>query len=66
MAYGSDSTMAEILKHSNIKAIIEKHFGRSVGNEQLQMVMGMTLNQVANFLGWDTKKVEAVVKDLNT
>jgi hypothetical protein len=65
MAYSADSTLAEILRHPNIKVIIEKHFGRSVGNEQLQMVMGMTLTQVANFLGWGNDKVEAVLKDLN-
>jgi len=65
VAYSADSTLAEVLKHPNIKPVIEKHFGRSVSNEQLQMVMGMTLQQVANFLGWDVKKVEAVLKDLN-
>jgi hypothetical protein len=65
MAYTPDSKLADILKHPNIKAIIEKHFGRSVGNEQLQMVMGMTLLQVANFLGWTNEKVDAVLNDLN-
>jgi len=65
MAYTPDSKLADILKHPNIKVIIEKHFGRSVGNEQLQMVMDMTLMQVANFLGWNSEKVDNVLRDLN-
>jgi len=29
------------------------------------MAMGMSLQQVANFVGWNKEKVDALLKDLN-
>lgn len=64
MAFTLNSTVGEILKKPNIKTIIEKHVG-TVDAGQLQMVSGMTLQQVAGFVGWSNEKLEALLKDLN-
>jgi hypothetical protein len=65
LVFTVNSTIAEIMKKPNVKPLIDKHFGRTVDGAQLQMVSAMTLQQVANFLGWSKEKVEAIIKDLN-
>ena len=65
MAFTVNSTIAEIMKKPNAKAIIDKHSGRPVDPAQLQMAMGMSLQQVANFVGWNKEAVDALLKDLN-
>jgi len=47
------------------KAIIEKHIGVRVDPFKLQLAMGMSIQQVANFAGWQKSKVDALIKDLN-
>ncbi len=64
MAYTVDSKVGDILNKPGIKAIIEKHVG-TVDTSQLQMVSGMTLQQVAAFVNWSKDKVDALLKDLN-
>ena len=66
MALTANSTIAEIMKQPGAQALFEKHVGRAVDPGQLQMAMGMTLQQVAGFIGWNKDKVEALLKDLNT
>ncbi len=65
MAYTEDSTIAEVMKHANAKSIIDKHAGYPIDAGQLQMAMGMSLKQVASFVGWSSDKVAALLKDLN-
>jgi hypothetical protein len=65
MAFTIDSKVGDILKKPGIKVIIEKHVG-TVDAGQLQMVSGMTLQQVAAFVNWNKEKVDALLKDLNT
>jgi hypothetical protein len=65
MAFTIDSKVGDILQKPGIKEIIEKHVG-AVDAGQLQMVSGMTLQQVAAFVNWNKEKVDALLKDLNT
>jgi hypothetical protein len=66
MAFTSDSTIADILKgKANAREIIEKHAGQRIEPAQLQVAMGMSIQQVANFVGWNQVKIEALLKDLN-
>jgi hypothetical protein len=66
MAFTTNSTISDIMKGKpNAKAIIDKHAGRPIDPAQLQMAMGMSLQQVANFVGWNKEKVDALLKDLN-
>ncbi len=66
MAITADSTIGDILKEKpNARQILEKHAGQAVDESQLAMAMGMTLRQVAGYVGWDADKVGALVKELN-
>jgi hypothetical protein len=66
MAFTANSTVDEVMKgKANAKEIIEKHAGQKIDPAQLQMAMGMTLQQVANFVGWTQAKIEAILQDLN-
>ena len=66
MAFTTSSTISDIMKGKpDAKAIIDKHAGRPIDPAQLQMAMGMSLQQVANFVGWNKEKVDALLQDLN-
>jgi len=67
MALTANSTIAEIMKaRPDAKAIVDKHAGRPIDPGQLQMAMGMSLQQVASFVGWNAQKIEELLKDLNS
>jgi len=66
MALTADSMIGEILKSCpDAKDIIARHAGQPVDESQLAMAMGMSLRQVAGFIGWGSDKIDAVLKDLN-
>jgi len=66
MAFDANSTMGDILKEKpDATKVFEKHTGQPIDPSQLAMAMGMTVQQVAGFLGWDKEKVEAILKDIN-
>lgn len=66
MAFTANSTIADIVKDkANAREIIEKHAGQRIEPAQLQMAMGMSVQQVANFVGWNQAKIEALLKELN-
>jgi hypothetical protein len=66
VAFSANSTIAEIIKgKANAKEIIEKHAGQKIELAQLQMAMGMSVQQVANFVGWNQAKIDAMLKELN-
>jgi hypothetical protein len=67
MAFTANSTVAEIMKgKANAQAIIEKHAGQKIDPAQLQRAMGMSIQQVANFVGWNQAKIDAMLKELNS
>jgi hypothetical protein len=66
MAFTASSTLGEVLKAKpKAKEVIVKHAGRPIDEAQLSMAMGMSLQQIAGFVGWDQAKIQALVKDLN-
>jgi len=66
MAFTANSTIGEIMKgKANASEILAKHAGQPIDPSQLQMAMGMTIQQVAGFVGWNQAKIEAMLKDLN-
>jgi hypothetical protein len=66
MALTPDSTISEVLSsRPDAKEIIAKHAGMPIDESQLAMAMGMSLRQVAGFVGWGSEKVDALVAALN-
>jgi uncharacterized protein YidB (DUF937 family) len=66
MAFTSNSTLGEIINgKANAREIIAKHAGQPIDPSQLQMAMGMSIQQIANFVGWNQAKIEALLKELN-
>ncbi len=66
MAVTANSTISEVLSaNPKAKEIIAKHTGQPVDDSQLSMAMGMTIQQVAGYIGWNQEKIDALVKDLN-
>lgn len=66
MAFTANSTIGEILNSKpNAQEILSKHAGQPIDPNQLQMALGMTVQQVANFVGWNQAKIDAFLVDLN-
>jgi uncharacterized protein YidB (DUF937 family) len=66
MAFTSSSTLGEIINgKANAREIFAKHAGQPIDPNQLQMAMGMSIQQIANFVGWNQAKIEALLKELN-
>ena len=66
MAITANTTIADVLKEKpNAREILAKHAGQPVDESQLSMAMGMTIQQVAGYIGWNQEKIDAFVKDLN-
>jgi hypothetical protein len=66
MAYTVNSTIGEVIKGKpNASEILAKHAGQPIDPSQLQMALGMTIQQVAGFVGWNQTKIDAFLKDLN-
>ena len=66
MAFTANSTLGEILREKpNAKEVMAKHAGQPVDESQLSMAMGMTIQQIAGFIGWGKEKVDAFIKDVN-
>ena len=66
MAITANSTISEVLNtNPKAKKIANKHAGQPLDDSQLSMAMGMTIQQVASFVGWNQDKIDALIKDLN-
>ena len=66
MALTPDSTISEVLNsRPDAKEIIAKHAGMPIDESQLAMAMGMSLRQVAGFVGWGSDKVDDLIAALN-
>lgn len=66
MAVTANSTITEVLSaNPKAKEIIAKHAGQPVDDSLLSMATGMTIQQVAGYIGWNQEKIDALVKDLN-
>lgn len=66
MEFTASSTIGEILKEKpDAKEVLAKHLGQPIDESQLSMAMGMSVQGVAGYIGWDPEKVSAVIKDIN-
>ncbi len=66
MEFTASSTIGEILKEKpDAKEVLAKHLGQPIDESQLSMAMGMSVQGVAGYIGWDSEKVSAVIKDIN-
>ncbi len=66
MAFTDGSTLGEILKEKPAaKEVLTKHAGQPIDESQLAMAMGMSIQQIAGFVGWQQDKIDAFLKDLN-
>ncbi len=70
MAFTLDTTLGELLKEPQAKAIIDQYLPGLSSNPMLAMVQGMSLNailempQAAQF-GLTKEKVEAILAEIN-
>ena len=66
MAFTVSSTIGEILKEKpNAKEVLAKHAGQPIDESQLSMAMGLSVQEVAGFIGWNQEKIDAFIKDVN-
>lgn len=66
MAFTANSTIGEILKEKpDAKEVIAKHVGQPIGESLLSMAMGMSVQDVAGYIGLDQRKIDAFIKDVN-
>ena len=66
MAFDANSTIGDILKEKpNAKEVLERHAAMTVDPAQLAIVEGMTIQQVAGYIGWSQEKIDALLKDVN-
>jgi len=66
MAFTKDTTVGEILTAKpQARALIEKYAGRQVSDWEMQMAVSMSLSTVAGYIGWNSEKLEEVLKELN-
>ena len=71
MAFTLDTTLGELLKDPQAKAVIDQYLPGVSANPMITMVQGMSLNailampQAAQF-GITKEKVEAILKEINT
>lgn len=70
MAFTLDTTLGELLKEPQARAVIDQYLPGLSGNPMLAMVQGMSLNtilampQAAQF-GLTKEKVEAILAEIN-
>ena len=66
MAFTVSSTIGEILREKpNAKEVLVKHAGQPIDESLLSMAMGMSVQDVAGYIGWDQEKIDAFIKDVN-
>ena len=66
MAFTVNSTVSDIINKPGGKVIIEKYYGSAIDQSTLSMAMGMTVQMVAGYVGWDKEKVDKFLVDINT
>jgi len=67
MAFTASSTVGEVLAvKPGAIAIVENFIGRRITQSELEFAQGMTLKNVAEFVGMSQEKLEEFIKELNT
>jgi hypothetical protein len=65
MAFTVNSTVSDIVKKPGGKVIIDKYYGSVVDQSTLSMAMGMTVEMVAGYVGWNKEQVDKFLADIN-
>jgi hypothetical protein len=66
MAFTASSTVGEVLAvKPGALAIVENYIGRRITQNEIEFAQGMTLKNVAEFVGMSQEKMEALIKELN-
>ena len=67
MAFTASSTVGQVLAvKPGAIAIVEQYIGRRISPTEIEFAQGMTLKNVAEFVGMSQEKLEALIKELNT
>ncbi len=67
MAFTATSTVGEVLAvKPGAIAIVENFIGRRITQSELEFAQGMTIKNVAEFVGMNQEKMEELLKELNT
>ena len=67
MAFDASSTVGQVLAvKPGAIAIVEKYIGRRITQTEIEFAQGMTLKNVAEFVGMNQEKMEELIKELNT
>ena len=66
MQFTASSTIGEILNIKlAAKEVLAEHLGHPIDESELLMAMGMSIQDVAEYVGWNQEKVSSVIKDIN-
>lgn len=66
MAFKASSTVSEVLAvKPGAITIVENYIGRRITQSELEFAQGMTLKNVAEFVGMSQEKMEEFIKELN-
>ena len=66
MAFTANSTVEQVLAvKPGAVAILENNIGRRISQSEIEFAQGMTLKNVAEFVGMSQEKLEALIKELN-
>jgi uncharacterized membrane protein len=67
MAFTASSTVGQVLAvKPGAITIVENYIGRRISQNEIEFAQGMTLKNVAEFVGMSNEKLEALIKELNT
>ena len=67
MAFTAGATVGEVLAiKPGAISIVENFIGRRITQSELEFAQGMTLKNVAEFVGMSQEKLEEFIKELNT
>lgn len=67
MAFTASSTVGQVLSvKPGAITIVENYIGRRITQTEIEFAQGMTLKNVAEFVGMSNEKLEELIKELNT
>ncbi len=66
MAFTADTTVGQILSvKPGAITIVESYLGRRITQSEIEFAQGMTLKNVAEYVGMTKEKMEELIKELN-
>lgn len=66
MAFTASSTVGQVLAvKPGAITIVENYISRRISQSEIEFAQGMTLKNVAEFVGMSQEKLEELIKELN-